>query len=48
MDQVRPATGKVYDLGDDVYRIIAPNPSPMTYWGTNTYLIGTRGLALID
>ena len=48
MDQVRPATGKVYDLGDDVHRIIAPNPSPMTYWGTNTYLIGTRGLALID
>lgn len=29
-------------------RIIAPNPSPMTCTGTNTYLIGTRDIAVID
>lgn len=29
-------------------RIVAPNPSPMTYRGTNTYLIGTRDIAVID
>jgi glyoxylase-like metal-dependent hydrolase (beta-lactamase superfamily II) len=32
-----------------VWRIVAPNPGPMTYHGTNTYLIMTReGLAVLD
>ena len=35
----RPAT--VSALRTDLIRIIAPNPSPMTYWGTNTYILGT-------
>ena len=31
-----------------VVRIVANNPSPFTYKGTNSYLIGTTSLALID
>ncbi len=30
-------------LADEVVRILAPNPSPMTLDGTNTYVIGARG-----
>lgn len=29
-------------------RILAPNPSPMTYKGTNTYLLGVREIGVID
>lgn len=29
-------------------RILAPNPSPMTYHGTNTYILGTGDVAVID
>ncbi|WP_417270552.1 MBL fold metallo-hydrolase [Celeribacter sp.] len=35
----RPQT--ITDLGEGVIRILAPNPSPMTYWGTNCYLLGS-------
>ena len=28
--------------------ILAPNPSPMTFKGTNTYIIGDNELAIID
>lgn len=36
-------------IGGRVWRIVAPNPGPMTYHGTNTYLIATdEGLAVLD
>ena len=32
-----------------ISRIVAANPGPMTYYGTNTYLIDTQdGLAVLD
>jgi len=43
-----PPCGHPHELEPGLRRIIAPNPSPMTYWGTNTYLLGTGGLAVID
>jgi glyoxylase-like metal-dependent hydrolase (beta-lactamase superfamily II) len=35
-------------LEDGVRRLTAPNPSPMTFRGTNTYLLGTGEVAVID
>lgn len=43
-----PDPGVAEDLGGGVRRILAPNPSPMTYRGTNTYLLGARQVAVID
>ncbi|MEP3439873.1 MAG: MBL fold metallo-hydrolase [Sulfitobacter sp.] len=47
-DAFDPPVGEVITLEPGLRRIVAPNPSPMTYRGTNTYLLGTRGLAVID
>ncbi len=40
--------GQPRELVAGVSRIVANNPSPFTYKGTNTYLIGTDELAVID
>lgn len=42
------AYGVAKDLMPGVVRIVANNPSPFTFRGTNSYLIGTTSLALID
>ncbi|MEL7011640.1 MAG: MBL fold metallo-hydrolase [Pseudomonadota bacterium] len=46
--QFDPAYGIAEELSPGLRRVVAPNPSPMTYKGTNTYLLGTRDLAVID
>lgn len=47
-DDFDPAIGIAEILEPGLRRIVADNPSPMTYRGTNTYLLGTRGIAVID
>ncbi|WP_223428170.1 MBL fold metallo-hydrolase [Tateyamaria pelophila] len=47
-DDFNPIVGMAEVLTANVRRIVAPNPSPMTYRGTNTYLVGTQDLAVID
>lgn len=43
-----PATGQAIQLEPLVTRILAANPSPFTYTGTETYLVGTNDVAVID
>lgn len=43
-----PIAGTPVTLASGLRRILAPNPSPMTYHGTNTYLVGETQLAVID
>lgn len=44
-----PPVGIAETLRPGLRRVIAPNPSPMTLWGTNTYLLGSdAGLCVID
>ena len=42
------AYGEPRELAPGVVRIVANNPSPFTYKGTNTYILGARDPALID
>jgi glyoxylase-like metal-dependent hydrolase (beta-lactamase superfamily II) len=47
-DDFDPEIGVAEVLEPGLRRIAAPNPSPMTYRGTNTYLLGETALAVID
>lgn len=41
-------TGQLVLLEPLVARVLAPNPSPFTFTGTQTHLVGTQDLAVID
>src|SRR3712207_394090 len=41
-------SGRVERLGGRIRRILAPNPSPFTYTGTQTYIVGEGEVAVID
>src|SRR3954466_4298312 len=41
-------TGRVERIAPGVRRLLAPNPSPFTYTGTQTYLVGDGEVAVID
>ncbi len=47
-DDFDPPVGVAETLASGLRRIVAPNPSAMTYRGTNTYLLGHTELAVID
>jgi glyoxylase-like metal-dependent hydrolase (beta-lactamase superfamily II) len=43
-----PRYGEAVDVAEGVLRITAPNPSPFTFHGTNSYVVGEHRLAVID
>jgi glyoxylase-like metal-dependent hydrolase (beta-lactamase superfamily II) len=40
--------GEASPMAPGIVRVVAPNPGPFTHKGTNTYLIGSTSLAVID
>ena len=42
------ANSRAVKLQDGLMRLTAPNPSPMTSTGTNTYILGRKELIIID
>lgn len=43
-----PAHGRLVPVARQVARLTAPNTGPMTFTGTNTYIVGDRSVAVID
>lgn len=48
MTSPAPLPGAITTLAPGIRRILAPNPSPMTLWGTNTFLIGEGEVTVLD
>ncbi len=49
LTESEPTRGVAQVVAPGIRRLVAPNPSAMTYWGTNTYLIdGPEGLMVLD
>ena len=44
----RPEAGEVETVSTGLRRILAPNPSPMTHWGTNSFILGEGEIAIVD
>ncbi|QMU57715.1 MAG: MBL fold metallo-hydrolase [Boseongicola sp.] len=44
----KPPVGQPISIQRDVRCLLAPNPGAMTHWGTNTYVVGTGQVAIID
>ena len=43
-----PDPGTPETVADGIRRVLAPNPGPMTHWGTNTWIVGEGRVAVID
>ena len=48
MDDFDPKVGAAEWIAPGLRRVLAPNPSPMTWRGTNTYLLGRGRVTVID
>ena len=48
MSSKRTASKSIKEPTENIVCILAPNPSPMTFKGTNTYIIDNGELAIID
>lgn len=47
LSEAEPARGVALAVAPGIRRVVAPNPSAMTYWGTNTYLVEAPGGVLV-
>ncbi len=43
-----PSHGQAVPVAQDVLRVTAANPGPFTFHGTNSYIVGSQTLAIID
>ncbi|MDH4412081.1 MAG: MBL fold metallo-hydrolase [Rhizobium sp.] len=43
-----PQHGMAVPVAEGVERLTAPNPSPFTFHGTNTYIVGDKSVCVID
>ncbi len=49
LTEPEPPRGVAHEVAPGIRRIVAGNAGPMTYWGTNTYLIdGPNGMTVLD
>lgn len=48
MTDFDPHTGEAVPVAEGIVRITAPNASPYTFTGTNTFLVGHHELAIVD
>ncbi len=46
--EFEPQHGVAVPVAKGVQRLTAPNPSPFTFHGTNTYIVGDRSVCVID
>ena len=48
MSDNNSVTARITKPAANIFRILSPNPSPMTYTGTNTYVVDNGEIAVID